>query len=275
MNRQPSKFVDLLTGVYRRLLWLYPAQYREEYGWLQVQLFRDKAYDTYSRCGIAGVALYWIKALADLSVSVMRERNDRELMPSDEALVGFHPYLLLASGILLVAASISQLQPDDHWQFYGIYAVSMIGFPIAIVTLVAGLYGLRAWFCRQAGLLGQLGIGMSIFGGGAAPFFMFMLPIGELIWGIMILGFVMLFCGIALIGFDMLMNDYLPVWIGVLMIVSGITPLIAVPVEPEHYGPRYVSFAGILIVGICWILIGNFLRHRAIAAAEWQQPSTE
>jgi len=270
MHRQPSKFVEVLAGVYRSLLWLYPAQHREEYGWLLVQLFRDKAYDTYSRSGYAGIIIYWIKTLLDLSISVMRERNERELMLSDGALIGFHPYLLLASGILLVAASISQLQPDDHWQFYGIYALSMIGLPAAIVTLVAGLYGLRVWFCPQAGLVGQLGIGMAILGGGAAPFLMFTLPFGELIWGIMMLGFVMLFCGIALMGFDMLMNEYLPVWISVLMIVSGIVPFVTVPVEPGHFGPRYVSFAGILFVGFCWLLIGNYLRQRAIVAAEQQ-----
>jgi len=270
MKFEASPLVENSVQVYRALLWLYPVEYRKEYGWLTVQVFRDKAYDTYSRCGFAGIVIYWIKALLDLSISAVRERNERELMLSDEALIGFHPYLLLASGILLVAASISQLQPDDHWQFYGIYALSMIGLPAAIVTLVAGLYGLSVWFCPQAGLVGQMGIWMSILGGGAAPVLMLVLPFDDLRWGILMLGFVMLFGGIAVMGLDMLLNKCFPAWIAVLMIVSGIAPFVTVPVEPGHFGPRYLSFGGILFVGFCWLLIGNHLRQRAIVAAEQQ-----
>ena len=263
MNETRSNAVEISVKLYRWLLHLYPEKHREEYGWLMVQVFQDKARDVCQRSGVTGIFVYWLKTLLDLIVSVVRERQERDLTMSDENLAGSHPYWLMTAGALLAVASISQLQPDDHWSFYGVYALSLIGLPVGIVTMVAGLYGMRAWFDNQAGLLGQLGIRVSILGGGIAPILMFMLPLGELIWVIMMLGFVMLFSGIAVMGLDLLLGRTMPRWIGLLMILIGVGPFIAVPVEAGYYGPRYVSFGGILIVGIGWLLIGNYLRQRA------------
>jgi hypothetical protein len=258
-----SSVVERSVKIYRALLWLYPSEYREEYGWLMTQLFRDKATSAYLHDGFLGLVMCGLNTLLDLIVSVVRERQERDLTISDEPLKTFHPYLLMAGGVLLAMASISQLQPDDHYSFYGIYALSMIGLPVAIVTLIAGLYGMRTWFCKRAGVLGQLGISASVLGGTIAPILMFMLPFGEVIWGAMMLGFALLFGGVVLMGIDVLTRSTMPGWVGLLMIVTGATPFITLSLETVNVGPRYVDFAGILIAGICWVLIGAYLRRLA------------
>jgi hypothetical protein len=77
MNSQDFGIVELSTRVYRRFLRLYPAEHRDEYGWLMSQLFRDKAYDALRREGHAGIILYNLAALLDLILSAIQERREK------------------------------------------------------------------------------------------------------------------------------------------------------------------------------------------------------
>jgi serine/threonine protein kinase len=58
--------------IYRILLGLYPAAFREEYGPLMVQLFRDMCRDA-RRSGTGGLVRLWLHTLFDLIRSALRE----------------------------------------------------------------------------------------------------------------------------------------------------------------------------------------------------------
>lgn len=261
MKSSHSFTVEISVQLYRALLWLYPAHHREEYGWLMAQSFRDRACDAIRRDGVVGILSCWLGTLFDLVVSAIQERREKRLIVSREPIASHHPVLLMLGGALFAAAAFSQLQPDDHYTFYGPYAVSMIGLPAGVMALASGLYGLRHWFKQAFGWIGQLGIQASIWGGGLGAACFLVLPLGEIIWRVMMLGMLLLFGGFILLGLDALRNRVLPRRAALPMLLSGITPFVLLPLDPVEVGPRYVSFAATLIVGGCWLLVGNYLRQ--------------
>lgn len=264
-TRQQSSTIELSVRVYCALLRLYPTKHRQEYGWLMAQAFRDKAYAVYRGEGGAGMVLYWLGCLLDLVVSVIQERREKEYVTvSDSNIVKFNPYLLMIGGALLAFSGISQLQPDDHYTFYGIYAVSFMGLPGGLIALAAGLYGLGRSFKGEFGWLGKWGTLLGSVGG-IAPFLaivvVFIMSSVDAVWYVGMTGVAALFASFILVGIDVLRQKMFPRWAGLLMIVSGITPFIALPLDPVDVGVRYISFAGIVLVGGCWVLIGNYLRQ--------------
>ena len=95
--------------LYERLLGLYPARYRREYGPLMAQLFRDLLRDTRQQGGGWAVAGLWLRVTAELGVTAGREHVaeiERHLM---EAKVNtghsFNPAALL--GMLLASVVIA------------------------------------------------------------------------------------------------------------------------------------------------------------------------
>jgi len=66
--------VALADRVYRRLLVLYPARFRREFGAEMARTFRACRRDAYADAGIAGFARCWLTTLCDLVVSAGAER---------------------------------------------------------------------------------------------------------------------------------------------------------------------------------------------------------
>ncbi len=62
--------------IYRALLNIYPAGYRQKYGPLMAQAFRDLCRDAYHRRGIPELANLWIHTLADVATTATAEHVD-------------------------------------------------------------------------------------------------------------------------------------------------------------------------------------------------------
>lgn len=93
--------------LYRQLLAAYPASFRNEYGDAMVQLFRDTARDAYRRRGLLGLATMWLRTLADLAVSAIRQHRDRPVQVSSESVLlrdFLHKWRRLGSELLSVSA---------------------------------------------------------------------------------------------------------------------------------------------------------------------------
>jgi hypothetical protein len=60
--------------LYERLLWLYPASFRREYGHDMVQVFCDRLHDELRRRRRAASARVWLHTLRDLAVSVPKQQ---------------------------------------------------------------------------------------------------------------------------------------------------------------------------------------------------------
>lgn len=90
MRYHPPRFVDLIDlseRFYRLFLAAYPAAFRQEYGEVMVQLFRDTARDAYRRRGLRGLAALWPSTLADLTISVIRQHQAKPMVVSSESVL--------------------------------------------------------------------------------------------------------------------------------------------------------------------------------------------
>jgi hypothetical protein len=67
------------------LLLAYPSEFRREYGYQMVQVFRDRYRDEARRNSPWSIAVYWFRTLSDLVVTATRERfqnfgKDRQML---------------------------------------------------------------------------------------------------------------------------------------------------------------------------------------------------
>lgn len=86
MPRTP-RLVSFSVSLYRLLLAVYPAAFRNEYGEAMVQLFHDTARDAYRRLGPLGLAALWLRTLADITISVIRQHRDKPVQASSESIL--------------------------------------------------------------------------------------------------------------------------------------------------------------------------------------------
>ena len=96
MAAQRSPVLARHAGVYRRLLWLYPASFRREYGAAMVQVFTDRLRDdTADRRRLAFVRV-WMHVLRDLTFSVPNQRI--------EALMSEQQTTTRLAGVIMIIA---------------------------------------------------------------------------------------------------------------------------------------------------------------------------
>ena len=60
-----ERLIDLSEGWFRLLLWLYPADFRDEMGDALAEAYRDRAREALGRTGIVGLVRVWFAAFAD------------------------------------------------------------------------------------------------------------------------------------------------------------------------------------------------------------------
>jgi hypothetical protein len=77
-----TPLIALAERLYRFLLMLYPAHYRQEYGLLMVQVFRDMSRASYKRRGAVGLALWWCATLLDLIRTIIEQRREASMSKS-------------------------------------------------------------------------------------------------------------------------------------------------------------------------------------------------
>ncbi len=69
-----ERWIDLSRRVYARLLKLYPSEHRREYGPSMLQVFTDQCREAWRVGGGGGLVAVWLRSLADLVVSSVREQ---------------------------------------------------------------------------------------------------------------------------------------------------------------------------------------------------------
>jgi len=71
-----ERAVTLAVKIYQGLLFLYPEEFRCEYGSLMVQACRDLCRETYAQARLLGLIELWGRILKDLIISVLEEQLD-------------------------------------------------------------------------------------------------------------------------------------------------------------------------------------------------------
>ena len=95
----------LSEKVYRRLLFVYPKEYRREYGELMVQLFRDRM--RRDGGGFRGL-LVWMQMIFDLVVAAFKEHKEGSEMTKRRMWIGAGLVAVLLAGVVGASTILAQ-----------------------------------------------------------------------------------------------------------------------------------------------------------------------
>ncbi|MFN8529328.1 MAG: hypothetical protein U0670_12010 [Anaerolineae bacterium] len=259
------RLITVSERVYRALLIAYPADFRREYAAEMTRLFRDTCRDVYRQGGAAAIVLCWLSILLDLFLTALQER--RKVV----SFMDYKPFLarnvglfLIIAGLLTAVASISQLQPDDHSRYYGVFQVALLFIiPAFTVLVLGGVQGLIVRFGEPMGLAGRLSLYLTGSGGLAVVFGLVFSTFNSFFWVLVMVGLVMHAFGLTVFGLLHAWKPTLPCFrLLPLQIALGWTILNVIG-APDSVGSLKHVFAFLLMLGIGlgWLAIGLNL-HR-------------
>jgi hypothetical protein len=258
--------------LYGALLYLYPKKFRALYGQQMRLTFRDACRTAYHRHGTVGLLALWLPTLFDLFKSALAERaRQGEITMSKARLIALAGPLTIVVGVLWVMMSIGDIAfrtvLAGNEAFLGFI---VIPFLLSFVPMLFASIGTRLRFHRSAGLLGRLGLALSVAGcagviisllanillGGLAP------EAGRHLW----LNYSAVVCvlsiriGYILFGTDALRYRLLPRW-NLLPLLLGLTVVLSLPLDwfgvpaflPSQWATPFLHFA---ITSACWLLFG-------------------
>ena len=279
--------VSRSARLYGALLFLYPKQFRAVYAQQMRLTFRDASRIAYQRNGVGGLLALWIPTLFDLLKSAFEERaRQGELTMSKARLIALAGPLTIVVGGLWVVTSIGDfifqtwLSGDEA--FLGFF---VIPFLFSFAPLLFALIGTRLRFQESAGVLGRLGLALSVAGCAGVIVSVLanillsgMAPGGaQQPW----LNYMAVLCllsiriGYILFGVDALRYRPLPHW-NLLPLLLGSTVVLSLPFDwfgvpaflPSQWVTPFLHFA---LTGTCWVLLGVAMMgqrqaHEAVAA---------
>jgi hypothetical protein len=258
--------------LYRALLYLYPKKFRATYGQQMRLTFRDACRGAYHRNGASGLLAIWPPTLLDLFKSALEERvRQGEITMSKARLIALAGPLTIVVGTLWLVTSIG----DFAFQTGLVSDEALLGFIIfpfflSFVPLLFALIGTRLRFHPTAGVLGRLGMALSVAGcagvivsvlvsimiGGVAP------EVAQSLWVnyVAVVCFLSIRIGYILFGVDALRYKLLPRW-NLLPLLVGSTVVLSLPLDwfgvpaflPSQWATPFLHFA---LTGACWVLLG-------------------
>jgi len=278
--------LSVSVRVYRALLVAYPKKFREDYETQLVQVFRDSFRYEYHRNGVSGVIDLWLHTFADLVFTALMEH----MMERSQYM--FSPKVVLWGGLASVFGGV-------FWLMMGIAPSS--GGAAIVLALVLGLGGLVGLYSRQAGQGRRLGLAGFAFGVIGTVlmlatlwwFFSFLsgststelhsrieretVLVARAVLTIM-LAFVTLGVGVAMLGIASLRAKTLPRWrglplgLGLLDTILGISGWLIYyvplsqgrnPWNPWNPGDYVIPFAVFVLLGLGWMGLGITLMAEA------------
>jgi hypothetical protein len=270
--------LQISERLYETLLYLYPQKFRAAYGEQMRLTFRDACREAHRRNGAGGLLALWLPTLLDLLKSALEERaRQGEIAMINERLNMLAGPLTILVGGMWIAASLGDFVfrtwLSGEEAFLGLVALP---FFLAFAPLLFALIGTRARFHQSAGVLGRLGLTLSVAGcagliisvpvslllSGAAP------EVARGLW----LNYAAVVCvlsirlGYLLFGVDALRYRLLPRW-NLSPLLLGATVVLSLPFEwfgvpallPLPWVTPSLHFA---ITGACWVLLGIAMMDR-------------
>ncbi len=262
------RWIALAERIYRTLLMLYPADYRRAYGALMVQVFRDVSRDRYQQQGMVGMVLWWCTTLLDLSLTVIEQWRKVRFGMAKATFIQLAGSLLVLGGALSGLAAFSQLQPDDHYTYYGIYQVLMWAYAPGSLFIGLGCISLALRYGQERRTLSQWtlygsGIGSLVMGVGVVA-----TSIQDSLWTIWFVSGVVYTVSLTLFGLIHLRQPTLPVFRALplqmgaawLMLLLGI---LRTETQAVNNALAFLIFLG---MGLGWLAIGLAMQRQQRAA---------
>ena len=259
---RPSRLLPSSERVYRALLLLYPAEFRQRYGQPMVQLFRDVCRDAYRQGGAEALLHWWAAALFDLVQTVITEWRKVNFGMSTNKFIQWSGWLCIFGGIFFAASSLSQLQPGSQT-----YNLSIAALIPGMVFITLGLLGICLRYYRQINLFGKLALLAALVGAAIATIgWLLIITIGDSMWNVFLVGWLLYLAGHTVFGGFATTTHLLPRWNFALLIGSALPLTIAVlglSRQSDPSGANWGAFAMLLLIGIGWMLTGWALNSQS------------
>jgi hypothetical protein len=125
------------SRIYTFLLNAYPSDFRDEYGWLMTQAFRDRYRDEASRPQKSAIITYWFTVLCDLAVTATKEHG-QNIRKGDRFMNNLRKDLVAVAGtVVIIVAALALL---NYGRSHEVASILVVGRVLdAIVT--AGVLG--------------------------------------------------------------------------------------------------------------------------------------
>jgi hypothetical protein len=262
--------------LYGVLLYLYPKKFRAVYGQQMRLTFRDVCRVAYQQNGAGGLLALWLPTLLDLFKSALEERaRQGEIAMSKARLIALAgPLTILVGSVWLVPSlgePVLRIGLGGGEKFWDLFlAFWSFFFFLSFVPLLFALMGTRLRFHQSAGVLGRLGLALSVAGcagvivsvlatillSGVAP------EVDQPSW----VNYAAVVCllsiriGYILFGIDALRYRLLPRW-NLLPLLLGSTVVLSLPFDwfgvpaflPVQWATPFLHF---VLTGTCWVLLG-------------------
>ena len=256
--------------LYRALLIFYPAAHRREYGVLMVQVFRDVARETYHRQGAAGMLLWWCTTLLDLTLTAFEERRKVRFMFSKTQFMHMSGLLLLIGGGFWALAAFSQLQPGDHYTYYGVYQVLLWLIAPGFLLVGLGCIGLALRYKETLGRPGQWTLVLTGLSALVMTVGLVATQIQDSWWNLWVAGGLLHALALTAFGLLHLRQPTLPVFRALpLQIGAGWLVLMTGFVNSfPRSTANLLTFLFIFGMGVAWLAIGQAVHRQGARAAE-------
>jgi len=239
--------------VYRGILRLYPADFRDRFGEEMVQLFNDKLRDARTGRAPVGSAGAWLGMLGDVAATAALEhvRRKRTVAHSLTSTPTIQARVLGAAGIMggavLLAAFLIDIPTDLN-------TLRIILINLAAIAVILAVHQRQAAVAPRLALVGAVPAVLA----NAWYLVMILLAIGGLV---LFWAGVALWVAFAWFGFVTFRIGAVTRWgalavtIGAALTFTGIDRLgLTSEAAPTIFGP--LSQIGIVMMGIGWILLG-------------------
>lgn len=264
-----TKWITLSAHIYGVLLMLYPANFRQQYGALMQQIFRDMARDCYRRQGAAGLAIWWCRTLLDLTLTVIEQHRKVRLGMSKSTFMQLTGILLIVGGALSGAAAFSQLQPGDHYTYYGIYQFLIWLAAPGWLLLGLGCVGLALRYSAALGRAGQWTLYVTSIGFVAMAVGLVAMSIDDRLWNFWMGAGLLHVAGLTLFGLLHARKSVLPVfrWLPLQIAGGWLVMLLGILRTNSQTTNNILAFLFVFGMGLAWLAIGMAVNRQQKAGA--------
>lgn len=272
MNNRNSRTILISVQFYTFMVKLYPADFREAYGELMVQLFRDHCRLTYQHKSIIGISAVWVHTLADFLLTLFEQYANRGVMMTKSSWIKLSGWFLATSSLFFLTAIIASNRPQySEFNFLSkpvdkiLHRIEAPFMIIGLLFITIGLMGLTSRFGSKADKIGKIGLGLALLGGGSSSIGIIGSSIAdqELFWILMVAGTFLIFLGLGLFGINCLRAKFFSRWNAVPLLISiplTITQLVAFIMDtvlgvsmviPDvlYFLILFLSFGGLTLIG--------------------------
>ncbi|MEX2143580.1 MAG: hypothetical protein WD740_03220 [Anaerolineales bacterium] len=241
-----SPILNFSQRAFTRLLVLYPREYRQEYGPLMAQLFKDCSREAIGQHGGSALLALWASTLLDLFKTAFEEHFKELTHMSKEKFIRLGGWALMigAFGLLVLLFGLGE------------FATFGVG-PLSMLLLLVGTLALRNRYGQSGGPGVKNALAFSALGAGVACIGTLGLALqqpGEVWWYMFFFGLMAQLVGQAIFGLACARQQLLPYWNGLPLVGSGIVPLMVVIGVIYEFATRASILESFSLINFLYVL---------------------